>query len=65
MLDFFKKENSFDKYGYCIHLPTGKILGDMCEICCDDREEQWTYKFWIIIFKLPFGHRLYRYFKIK
>ena len=52
------------EYGYCIHLATGKDLGDMCEACCDEREKMLDYRVWSALFRLPFGlgyklHRLW------
>jgi len=58
MKNIFRKQNTLDKYGYCIHLATGKDLGDMCDLCYYDREEQWDYKFMDLLFKLPKGYRL-------
>lgn len=35
---------SLKEYGYCIHLATGEMLGDMCEACCDEREKQLDFR---------------------
>ena len=61
MRNIFRKQNTLDINKYCIHMATGgPPLGDMCESCCNDREEQWDFKFWDLIFKLPFslGYKL-------
>ena len=31
--------------GYCIHLSTGKDLGDMCERCCDRERKCWIIRY--------------------
>lgn len=50
----FRKQNTLDEYSYCIHLNTGDApLYDMCEACCYDREEQWSYKWLTFVMKLP------------
>ncbi len=58
-------KTDLDKYGYCIHLSTGKDLGDMCEQCADDREKQFDYKFWNLVFKLPKGYKFYKWWQIR
>lgn len=40
------------EYGYCIHLSTGKDLGDMCETCCYYYCKSYQYKIRHLKFKI-------------
>lgn len=57
---------SLKEFGYCIHLYTGKDLGDMCESYCNERERMIDYKFWNFVFRLPKGYKIYdNWFELK
>lgn len=52
------------KYGYCVHMATGKDLGDMCEDCCYHYYKSWQFKLRSVKFDfILLGIRIKRIFK--